>query len=374
MSEGIIFGGHLLDQEQFITIFKEWYEQKGQLFYQELQELSKELTSMYTRKLRESASQAGKMKWSIERTSAYDAAKIFSKWEEIQKNYFGNGAVTLIAITRFDNKELSWTKNIEESEFMTAGGINVTAGQFTKVVHQLQDNVDTIMAAERVQQFLRSHYQQMTNQLSNYLLNKNEAHLLHQALGNSSLNKQGEAFTNRSYGNIIFHSQGKGAEGKQLDAFMNHVGQYNKELLYIMSKKSATKNTLNSVGFDTHNQFMDIFKNPAIVQPWLISSLNTTSWFTGGDVVVIDSSGMVIYNIQIKSTSEGKNFELSLMRLNQLINRLIKQMNKTKSKPETLAKMMYNSLKTSSVNEIAKTENFLESATYEMVKERLGIK
>ena len=164
MSEGIIFGGHLLDQEQFITIFKEWYEQKGQLFYQELQELSTELASMYTRKLRESASQAGKMKWSIERTSAYDAAKIFSKWEEIQKNYFGNGTVTLIAITRFDGEELSWTKNIEESEFMTAGGINVTASQFTKVVQQLQDDVDTIMAAERVQEFLRSHYSQMTNQ------------------------------------------------------------------------------------------------------------------------------------------------------------------------------------------------------------------
>jgi hypothetical protein len=85
----------------------------------ELESLKKELNVMYERRLRDSASNPGKKKLGVYRTEAYDASLIYKKWENIQKNYFGNDSVTLIAITRFEGKELTWTKNINENEFIT---------------------------------------------------------------------------------------------------------------------------------------------------------------------------------------------------------------------------------------------------------------
>lgn len=375
MAEGIIFGGYLLSEEEFIPLFIEWYEQKGQLFKMELESLKEELNAMYERRLRDSASNPGKKKLGVYRTEAYDASLIYKKWENIQKNYFGNDSVTLIAITRFEGKELTWTKNINENEFITQSGINITAAQFNKMVKTMNDTAETVFAAEIVQQFLRNHYAQMCTQLTKYRINEEEAQMLRESLNKKSAlyKSRFEQFTGKTYGDIIFASQ-TNAEGKQLDAFMNHIGQYNKQLFYIMTKGNASKNELNSITkFDTHNEFLDIFTKPKVVQPWLVASLNSTSWLTGGDVVVIDDSGAVIYNIQIKSTSEGKNFELALLRLSSLINRMINQMSKEKVNPRTLAKIIFNALKTSSSNEINRTENFIETETYEMIKRNLNL-
>jgi hypothetical protein len=29
----------------------------------------------------------------------------------------------------------------------------------------------------------------------------------------------------------------------------------------------------------------------------LLNSLNTTAWYTGGDIIIVDENGMIIYNI-----------------------------------------------------------------------------
>ena len=62
-----------------------------------------------------SASNPNVMKMREHRTDKYNAKLIYEKWEKIQKDYFGNDAVTLIAITKFDDKQLSWSNNVEES-------------------------------------------------------------------------------------------------------------------------------------------------------------------------------------------------------------------------------------------------------------------
>ena len=89
--------------------------------------------------------------------------------------------------------------------------------------------------------------------------------------------------------------------------------------------------------------------------------------------MVVDDTGKVIYNIQIKSTMSGKNFELALNRLSSLITRIIKKTEATRFKPKQLATIIYNSLKTSSTNEIAKTDKFIESKAYEMVVKNLKL-
>ena len=364
---GIIFGGYLLSKEDFIPLFKEWYEQKGNMLLSELETLRNHINGMIRK-------DTGSKK--VYRTAEYNAQFIYQEWERIQKDYFGNDAITLIAITKFDDQQLSWSQNVKESEFMTPSGINITAAQFQRVIQNTVDAASTLSAAEEIQQFFRLHYAQMCTQLSEYNINVKEAYELHKRIPkNSALySNRHDHFTGRTYDDIIYSNM-KNAEGKRLDAFMNHVAQYNKQLFGLMSSRVANKNSLAKIkDLDTHGGFKNIFNNTNIVQPWLLASLNTTSWLTGGDVVVIDNTGAVIYNIQIKSTASGKNFELSLLRLESLISRLIQSTKSNTFKPEQLANIMYNSLKTTSSNQVQETEKFIESAAYELVRKNLQLK
>lgn len=375
MAEGIVFGGYLLSKEDFIPIFEQWYEQKGEQFIAKLKALESEIKVMIIREMSPSASNPNVSKLRTHRTAEYNAALIYQKWEEIQKEYFGNDAVTLIAITQFEGEQMTWSQNIDESQFVTASGINVSAAQFQKVARDTMNAASTLAAAEEVQNFLRLHYAQLCTQLVSYKINVQEAAELHQRIPKKSAlyANRHEHFTGRSYEDIIFASQGN-AEGKRLDAFMNHVGQYNKQIFSLMNSGVANKESLSRIdNFDTHGAFSEIFTSPGIVQPWLLASLNTTSWLTGGDVIVVDDNGAIIYNIQIKSTSGGKNFELALNRLLSLLTRIIRKTESARFKPKQLAQMMYNSLKTTSANQTARTENFLESKAYDMVLRNLKL-
>lgn len=371
MAEGIIFGDYLLNKSDFIPLFEQFYEEKGQDFIQNLRLLKEKIDRMIKQKPTLSLSNSNMKKLINYRTAEYNAKLVYEEWERIQKDYFGNSAVTLIAITSFDGEQMTWSKNIKESELMTPGGINVTAAQFENIFK----TASAAAAAEEIQQFLRIHYQQMCTQLASYTLKTAEAAALHEIIPKRSAlyTNRFEHFTGRTYGDIIFSTQ-RNAEGKQLDAFMNHIGQYNRELFSLMTAGVANKNTLEKVkNFDTHNQFKQIFQNPSIVQPWLLASLNSASWLTGGDVVVIDDTGKVIYNIQIKSTISGKNFELALNSLSLLIDRIIKKTEADSFKPNQLAEIIYNSLKTSSTNEIMDTEKFIESKAYDIVIKNLKL-
>lgn len=375
MAEGIVFGGYLLSKEDFIPIFEQWYEQKGEQFVAKLKALESEIKVMIIREMSPSSSNPNISKLRTHRTAEYNAALVYQKWEEIQKEYFGNDAVTLIAITQFEDEQMTWSQNIDESQFVTASGINVSAAQFQKVARETMNAASTLAAAEEVQNFLRLHYAQLCTQLVSYKINVEEAAELHKRIPKKSAlyTNRHEHFTGRSYEDIIFASQGN-AEGKRLDAFMNHIGQYNKQIFSLMNSGVANKESLERINnFDTHGAFSEIFNSPSIVQPWLLASLNTTSWLTGGDVIVVDDNGAIIYNIQIKSTSGGKNFELALNRLLSLLIRIIRKTESTRFKPKQLAQMMYNSLKTTSANDIARTENFIESKAYEMVLKNLKL-
>lgn len=371
MAEGIIFGDYLLSKDDFIPLFEQFYEEKGQDFIQDLRLLKEKIDNMIEQNYTPSASNPNVLKLRTHRTAEYNAKLVYEEWERIQKDYFGNSAVTLIAITSFNGEQMTWSKNIQESELMTPGGINITAAQFESIFK----TAAAAAAAEEIQQFLRIHYKQMCTQLTSYTLKTAEAASLHKIIHKKSTlyANRLEHFTGRTYGDIIFSAQ-RNAEGKRLDAFMNHIGQYNRELFSLMNAGVASNSTLEKVkSFDTHNQFKQIFQNPSIVQPWLLASLNSASWLTGGDVVVVDDTGKVIYNIQIKSTMSGKNFELALNRLSSLITRIIKKTEATRFKPKQLATIIYNSLKTSSTNEIAKTDKFIESKVHEMVVKNLKL-
>ena len=150
---------------------------------------------------------------------------------------------------------------------MTKSGINVKK-KGLKQLEASQKMVGNVFAAANIQDFLSGHFLDLKKTLSTYLLNSNEASLMHQFLATrkSNLNKANFHFTNSSYDQIVFNRQ-KNAEGKRLDAFMNHVGKYNSQLFNVMKTPRVDANKLENLQLKNHKDFYNIFQNTQEVQP-----------------------------------------------------------------------------------------------------------
>ena len=377
-TEGIIFGGHLLSKEEFTLVIEKWYSIKKKDFLKEIDGIYKDIELMIIRTTRFSESK-GRVESSIKRAKGiYDAKKIYEKWEYISQSFFGNGTVSLIGIFKDvngKNESFTFTNVIDEKLVMTKSGINVKK-KGLKQLEASQKMVGNVFAAANIQDFLSGHFLDLKKTLSTYLLNSNEASIMHQFLATrkSNLNKANFHFTNSSYDQIVFNRQ-KNAEGKRLDAFMNHVGKYNSQLFNVMQTPRVDANKLENLQLKNHKDFYNIFQNTQEVQPWLVDSLNTASWLTGGDIVVVDKNGAVIYNIQLKSTEKGKTFELAIAALSDFAKNMKDILNEdNETTPKRLAELMYNELKTTSANDFKRGEDFIENGIYKMVLENLGIK
>lgn len=138
-----------------------------------------------------------------------------------------------------------------------------------------------------------------------------------------------------------------------------------------MGVNRTTANELENLNLDDHNGFGTIFTNTDEVQPWLVDSLNNASWLSGGDVIVVNDKGAVIYNIQLKSTGKGKTFDLAASFLLTFAKKMAALIDE--NDPKQLARLMFDNLKTSTANEFQRTEEFFESEAFKMVQKTLGL-
>lgn len=158
---------------------------------------------------------------------------------------------------------------------------------------------------------------------------------------------------------------------------MNHVGQYHSELFNLLKGGHVSGEQLSTVHlkyFD--DDFKDYFANsPAQAQKWLLDSLNTTSWLTGGDIVVTDNKGKVIYNIQLKTTAAkyGKTFGVATSALVSFIQELINLIDQD-SNVNTIAEYMFDKLKTEAANGLTTQETKLSDVILNEIYENLRIK
>lgn len=372
MAEGIIFGGYLLSKDEFLSIFFDWYQQRKNDLKRDLQTQVIDKIEVMIKVSERYSKSKGTYVPSIRRVKEkYDAQQIHLAWQRITQEYFGNREVTLIAAAKFGSSEYTWTNNILETDAINKQGISIQKKGLDEL-NKTMELVGSIYAAQDVQSFLNIHYNNLLTVLDTYTLNSDEAaamrHLL--ATRKSLLNNASFQFAGSTYNKIIFDSQ-RNAEGKKLDAFMNHIGDYNKELFGAMRVSKIQATAIKDLKLDDHGGFEKIFPNKNKTQPWLLDSLNSTSWLSGGDIVVVDAKGAVLYNIQLKSTSKGKTFEVAPSLLLSLARNMVLLIDS--DNPTELAELMFNRLKTSSSNEFVRADAFIESEAYKMVKQNLKI-
>lgn len=367
-NRGVIFGDYFLNYELFKPIFVEWYSQKRDDFKNALEtEVIAPIEQMTVIENNKVVSKHG----AAVRKADYDAAKIYNAWERLSQEYFGNSPVTLLIGAKFNSSKYQWTNTINESDVINQKGIAVRK----KALENLKDaadNIKSIYAAADVQDIINRHIDNMMQQLNGYELSTSEALAMHQLLEarRSALNNASFHFTGATYNQIIFGSQ-QNAEGKQLDAFMNHMGNYHAEIFNLLSSKIVSgTNLMNSTIQDIEDDFPGIFSNTDEVQPWLLDSLNSASWLTGGDIIVLNSKGSVIYNIQLKTTKRGKTFEVATSSLYKFATEMRNLMNEDAT-PEELAKLMFERLATTAANQGPAIENFYTEEVYKDIEKNL---
>lgn len=370
-NRGVIFGDYFLNYELFEPIFVEWYSQKRDDFKNALEtEVIAPIEQMTVIENNKVVSKHG----AAVRKADYDAAKIYNAWERLSQEYFGNSPVTLLIGAKFNSSKYQWTNTINESDVINQKGIAVRK----KALENLKDaadNIKSIYAAADVQDIINRHIDNMMQQLNGYELSTPEALAMHQLLEarRSALNNASFHFTGATYNQIIFGSQ-QNAEGKQLDAFMNHMGNYHAEIFNLLSSKMVSGTDLmNSTVQDIEDDFPGIFSNTDEVQPWLLDSLNSASWLTGGDIIVLNSKGSVIYNIQLKTTKRGKTFEVATSSLYKFAIEMRNLMDEDAT-PEELAKLMFERLATTAANQGPAIEKFYTEEVYKDIEKNLNMR
>lgn len=128
--------------------------------------------------------------------------------------------------------------------------------------------------------------------------------------------------------------------GFAADAFMQHVAKKHADLLL----NSVPKTTL-SPDFGDQDTIDNMVKE----------SLNSTRWTSGGDVIIIDKTGQVILNVQIKASLQRKAL-VGHLTMNELkirltnIQRLLQNFSSSNIKDcKELAYQIYNMYKTSAI-------------------------
>lgn len=370
-NRGVIFGDYFLNYELFEPIFVEWYSQKKDDFKNALEtEVIAPIEQMIVIENNKVVSKHG----AAVRKADYDAAKIYNAWERLSQEYFGNSPVTLLIGAKFNSSKYQWTNTINESDVINQKGIAVRK----KALENLKDaadNIKSIYAAADVQDIINRHIDNMMQQLNGYELSTPEALAMHQLLEarRSALNNASFHFTGATYNQIIFGSQ-QNAEGKQLDAFMNHMGNYHAEIFNLLSSKMVSGTDLmNSTVQDIEDDFPGIFSNTDEVQPWLLDSLNSASWLTGGDIIVLNSKGSVIYNIQLKTTKRGKTFEVATSSLYKFAIEMRNLMDEDATSEE-LAKLMFERLATTAANQGPAIEKFYTEEVYKDIEKNLNMR
>jgi hypothetical protein len=110
---------------------------------------------------------------------------------------------------------------------------------------------------------------------------------------------------------------------------MNHVANHHTALYsYLATSGAANTGSIPNMRHSVYNEEGGAGGHFPVL---LNESLNTTGWYTGGDIVIVDPKTMeVVYNIQLKTTQDGvtkkgkektpKNFDIAIAKLKVFIN------------------------------------------------------
>ena len=314
--EGAMLGGYLLPEQEFIALMVKLLQVKDKDIEVALDNTLKFIES-------------GQVKMA------------YSEWNKFQTELLMNPTTSLLAILNFySSQNQTWTFVDDEENAIAnkSGALNI-------------EKIDQDLKREYNSQILTKHLSNMFNDVSGRMEN-DEIHYLY-GLNKSEIYKQlnpikyGDGvytYKTAVYGNVF----GKYLNGKIADAYLNHIGSTHWEYLNNFSQKGVLPDGDHLLNSSVKQEERAIHNLNFI--RLLMASTNRTAWYTGGDLIVTNSTGQVVANIQLK-TSSGTGAWIGNIRTATLKSQILLIKTTLLNDHQTTAQNFYKMLKTSSVGQ-----------------------
>lgn len=294
--EGILFADIFVNNKDlFVEMFAEYYRENYQKIISTIENLHNVLNK-YKRK----------------QVTKEMAAEFESCWSDFEQWVLLNtGNLQLIVAYRGQSgRDGRFSQVMDQKDVMGVrnGVYGIDSG------HQLiKDSIEAIEAAE-VEKFLQTHLNGFLTQLEERISDSEAKKLKsyhNQFLSEVYQHASVEDIVGRYWrepfysSNIYFSGQGL---GKAYDAFMNHLANHNR-VVYDYLSSSGLQDNVSALNITEKGS---VFKEEGGVTksgnfPRLLNeSMNTTGWYTGGDIIIVNPETMsVVYNIQLKTTTKN---------------------------------------------------------------------
>lgn len=359
-TSGIIFGDIFINNKEFfVDIFEQYYLQNQQELDFVINELNRVLTQYTTQSV----------------TAAM--AKEFSvAWHNFQQKVLLNqqDLQLIVAYRGYRGKNGRFSQIVKQSdvEGTVNGRYGIDSGNAL-----ITESMNALKAA-KVEQFLQSHLNGFLNQLETPISNDESVKLYkyHRQFLHEQFSQVGPSAINGLRWRVPFYGVNAGhyfagqGLGQAYDAFMNHIANHNRQVYdYLVTgglkQPPMTIHKKGSVfreegGAESYGSF-----------PQLLSdSKNHIGWYTGGDIIIVDPKTMgVVYNIQLKTTTEKKVsvFMERVSAIRSFIQDLIKM------SPRQKGEKVFDFLKTSISNK-ADFNNLPQETINDIIKQELQSK
>lgn len=301
--EGIIFSDLFIsNREMFVDFFEQFYQERASEIEPAVMEVDRILTVYTAKSLTATMANEFKTAWSTFEN------KVLLRGDDLQ---------LLVAYRGQSGLNASFSKIIQQSAVegaeMTQYGMRygIKAGD-----DLIRDSMKALKASQ-IERFLQLHLNDFLNQL-NSPIDQDEAYRIHEYHTqfltdyykyNYDAHLTGTKFREAFYTNSDgFYFGGQGL-GQAYDAFMNHIANKNKWVYDYLRSSGQSNSNLEvdscpeSTVYVEEGQVYEGANFPRL----LSNSRNNTGWYTGGDIIIVNPETMqIVYNIQLKTTTENK--------------------------------------------------------------------
>lgn len=349
-TQGIIFKDLFINnQDIFVDYFTDYYKKNQKVLDKYIIDLNSVLNKM------------NKV------ISVKNAEEFKIAWNNFQKYILlnNNKLEVLVSFRGEGGKNAEYSKIFPQEYIEANGGINTG--------NELVKETMTQVKALQIEEYLNKHLNGFIDQLYSKI-SSDEAKNIRQ-YHNKFLPKwfsKGSHLTGERWQDIWYSNyySGQGL-GKAYDAFMNHIANYNKQVFNYLSSNGKNDN-LQLPMIENDSVFIEekgVTPNGNFAK-LLYDSTNTISWYTGGDIVIVDKDTMqVVYNIQLKTTTKNKLsvFNIKIEKLKKFLK------NFEELSPEQKAKKLFKEFSTS-ISNYNEFENVSQQTINGILKKGLGVK
>ena len=253
------------------------------------------------------------------------AADFENAWEQFEQIVLLNHQKLqlLVAYRGAGGKDARFSAIVDQSAVMGTEDTNWAKNQYgIRSGHKLIEDSMAALEASEVEQYLQKHLNGLLAQLDTSI-NRDEAQLLHRYHNHclsSYFQENDEAhLTNVLFRNAFyaknqdkdssdsFYYGGRGL-GRVYDAFMNHMAEHEKAVFdYLASHGAGAAPGVQKFGENSKTVYREegeVYQG-AHFPTLMKESTNRVAWYTGGDIIIVNPKTMsVVYNIQLKTTTE----------------------------------------------------------------------